>query len=286
MKRFCIYHSRDLDGKCSAAIVRFKYPDVELIGYDYGEPLDLEQFRDAQVFMVDISLQPYDRMLELYDTCVDLIWIDHHKTAIEESKLRVVKINGRREVGKAGCELTWAALFPGEDIPAAVEYLGRYDVWDCKLKLFWNDTILPFQYGMRAVSNNPEAILWKALFATPEDKVLLEKLRTAGQQILSYERQQHAEACQADAFAITFDGLRVLCLNHRSCGSQWFESKWNHTDFDAMLAFGYDGKKWTVSLYTDKPGVDVGEVARKRGGGGHKGAAGFQMAKLPPDLGG
>jgi hypothetical protein len=282
VKRFCVYHSRDLDGRCSAAIVRFKHLDVELIGYDYGEPLDLEQFRGAQVFMVDISLQPFGRMLELHDLC-ELHWIDHHKTAIAESEDRRVKLKGKREVGKAGCELTWAYLFPNNDIPPAVEYLGRYDVWDCKLKVFWEDTILPFQYGMRSVPNDPGEEIWREILV---DGLELDDLIETGTAILSYERQRHAEACRADAFAITFDGLRVLCLNHRSCGSQWFESKWNHDDFDAMLAFGYGSKKWTVSLYTDKPGVDVGEVARKRGGGGHKGAAGFQLAKLPQELGG
>jgi nanoRNase/pAp phosphatase (c-di-AMP/oligoRNAs hydrolase) len=30
--------------------------------------------------------------------------------------------------------------------------------------------------------------------------------------------------------------------------------------------------------------IDVGAVARNQGGGGHKGAAGFQLKQLPPEL--
>lgn len=281
MKTFCVYHSRDLDGRCSAAIVRHKYPDAVLIGYDYGEPLDLEQFRDARVFMVDVSLQPFDRMITLAKIC-DFHWIDHHKTVIEEHAKTTSTILGRRQVGLAACELTWAELFPDRPIPPAVEYLGRYDVWDCKLKVFWDDTILPFQYGMRAEKSDPDAAIWQELLRSLDLDLLIE----TGTAILSYERQQHAEAICADGFPALFDGLKVLCMNRRSCGSQTFEARWNSDDFDAMLSFGYDGKKWTVSLYTDKPGVNVGEVARKRGGGGHERAAGFQIAKLPQELGG
>jgi len=283
MKTFCVYHSRDLDGRCSAAIVRHKHPDVVLIGYDYGEPLDLEQFRDARVYMVDVSLQPFDRMITLAKLC-DLHWIDHHKTAIEEHAKTTSTILGRRQIGLAGCELTWAELFPDTNMPLGVHLLGRWDVWDKSDARRWDEEIMPFQYGMRALGNDPDNPLWRNLFEG--GTMFVDESIDDGRLILSYERQQHAEAIRADGFPATFDGLRVLCMNRRSCGSQTFEARWNHTDFDAMLSFGYDGKKWSVSLYTDKPGVNVGEVARKRGGGGHERAAGFQCAQLPKELGG
>ena len=33
----CFYHRIDFDGVCSAAIVKAKYPECELIGIDYGD---------------------------------------------------------------------------------------------------------------------------------------------------------------------------------------------------------------------------------------------------------
>jgi nanoRNase/pAp phosphatase (c-di-AMP/oligoRNAs hydrolase) len=47
-----------------------------------------------------------------------------------------------------------------------------------------------------------------------------------------------------------------------------------------MMPFQFNGKLWTVSLYTTKEHIDVSQIAKKRGGGGHKQAAGFQVQKI------
>ena len=39
----CFYHSADLDGHCSGAIVKMVYPECELIGINYGD-----KFPDSQ----------------------------------------------------------------------------------------------------------------------------------------------------------------------------------------------------------------------------------------------
>jgi len=50
----CFYHSSDLDGHCSGAIVKQEYADCEMIGIDYGNkfPWDSIEIRET-VFMVD-----------------------------------------------------------------------------------------------------------------------------------------------------------------------------------------------------------------------------------------
>ena len=77
------------------------------------------------------------------------------------------------------------------------------------------------------------------------------------------------------------DGLKCIAVNKLNTNSQLFDSVWNPEEYDAMLTFGYANGQWTVSLYSDKDDVNVGEVAKKHGGGGHVGAAGFQTDKLP-----
>ena len=52
--------------------------------------------------------------------------------------------------------------------------------------------------------------------------------------------------------------------------------------YDLMIAFcRRKDKLWNVSLYSTKTDVDCGAIAKSFGGGGHKGAAGFQCAELP-----
>ena len=48
-----------------------------------------------------------------------------------------------------------------------------------------------------------------------------------------------------------------------------------------MMPFVFDGSKWTVSIYSTNKNIDCSELAKKYGGGGHKGAAGFQCENLP-----
>ena len=47
----------------------------------------------------------------------------------------------------------------------------------------------------------------------------------------------------------------------------------------AITGHAFDGHKFQVSLYSEY--VHVGEIAKKFGGGGHQGAAGFFCDKLP-----
>lgn len=142
MKVRCYYHKIDLDGKCSAAIVRRKYPDCELIGVDYPDRPDFDKINPGDtVFVVDFSFEPDDMRAIAAIAKIDFIWIDHHKSAIEKMESNLMShVQGKREIGKAGCELTWEYFFPNEPMPIAVSRLGRYDVWDHEIF-----RVVPFQ---------------------------------------------------------------------------------------------------------------------------------------------
>ena len=49
--------------------------------------------------------------------------------------------------------------------------------------------------------------------------------------------------------------------------------------YDICMAFEFDGAKWVIGLYSKT--IDVAEIAKKHGGGGHTNAAGFICA-IPP----
>ena len=51
-----------------------------------------------------------------------------------------------------------------------------------------------------------------------------------------------------------------------------------------MLTFGWRKGQWAVSLYSSNADIDVSKIAKAKGGGGHKGAAGFQCKTLPFEL--
>lgn len=268
-----------MDGKCAAAIVNHAVSqftvDLEMMPVQYGQEIDIDDIDAHIVYMVDFSLQPFSLMHKLAKRC-NLIWIDHHKSAIEQADKTEFHCYKRvTEVGKAGCELAWEYAFPYIKMPHAVHLLGRYDVWD-----HGDSDTLPFQYAMRTYSMPPDShAWWECLFELDD----LSRYIEYGQTILLYI-QSHNTVYAKAAFETDIEGYRVIALNRMYTNSQMFEGVYDSSRHDAMLTFGWCNGQWTVSLYATKDNVDVSEIARQYGGGGHKGAAGFQCDALPFDL--
>lgn len=270
----CFYHSADLDGHCSGALIRRAYPDCEMIGINYGDEFPWEKIKGEDVWMVDFALQPFDQMAQIRMLAKSFSWIDHHKSAIEESS-KFPEIWGLRQEGKAACELVWACLH-SQPAPLFVYLLGRHDVWDHS-----DARTLLFQFGMRQFSDTrPEGedFDWEELF----NEETVNRIISKGEIILDYINAENTKYAAVAAFETELDGLRCVAINKLLTNSQIFDSVWDPDKYDAMLTFGWRaGGFWTVSLYTDKPGVDVSVVAKSRGGGGHVQAAGFQCDFLP-----
>lgn len=278
-----IYHSRDLDGYCSGAICKKKFPEATLVGYDYGQPIPYDKIPEMEsVIMVDVSL-PMDEMLKLLERSGDFTWIDHHASAIKDyeavrplwpdyADTRFVAV---LQDGIAACEGAWYYLFPELKLPRTVELLGMYDTWRNSDKKLWDEEIYPFQMGMRlditSADSFPEELL------NPDMEMFLDIVIGTGLDIVAYQTSQNSIACKS-AFEIDFMGHVAICLNTGGANSQVFESVYNPEIHDIMMPFKFNGNHWNFSLYTTKDEVDCSVLAKKFGGGGHKKAAGMQMS--------
>lgn len=283
-KVICYYHKIDLDGKCSAAIVRRKYPDCELIGVDYPDRPDFDKINEGDaVFVVDFSFEPHDMQALMDYSDGNVCWIDHHKSAIQkieaqclpESNIKLTQvIAGKREIGKAGCELTWEYLFPDEPMPEAVRLLGRYDVWDHA-----DEDVLLFQYGMKQLIWNPDFNLWESLLITPSP-VLIQKIKQDGSPISLYDLRQTEDYAREMAFPVEFEGHKAWAINKALSNSQIFETLEGSDERPLWILFSFRDGVWKYSLRLASGSViDVSEIALKYGGGGHADAAGFKSDK-------
>lgn len=309
MTPIIFYHSADLDGKASAAIaLRYEKQcwnrECELYPINYGDIFPWDKITTGRrVYMLDFSLQPFDpNMPKLAGMC-ELIWVDHHKTALDEFEKYHQPLAGTNkiEVGKAGCELTWelcfgrktegqeSADFQAVKLPHAVALLGRYDVWDDKSTVFPWSHVIAFQYGMRLEATDPDSLLWPTLFGDTGIEAEVDRVRlisAVGVAIVKYDAKQNEIAMSACAFTTTFEGYRALAANRGPTNSKLFESQWDPGQHDIMISFYWSHRgEWKISLYTTKEDVDCGALCKKHGGGGHHQAAGFQCKELPFSIG-
>ena len=274
-KMICIYHSRDLDGWMSAAIVKLKFPNIELLPWDYGQEIPDLSFKE--IVMVDVSF-PKEIMAENANR---LIWIDHHISAIKDiaSLEPLPFIEGRRNDKFAACELTWQYFFPEEKMPELVRLLGRYDCFGHK-GTEEEQKVLEFQYGARQVINNiNEAYELLVVSRRSHDGKcfdidICENIHIKGSYIYKYLCIE-AVAIYARKFDIILDGFRFASVNQCRFNPINFGIDYHKDGYDGFACFHFQNGKWNYSLYNDNGLVDCSIIAKNRGGGGHKGAAGF-----------
>jgi hypothetical protein len=247
-----------------------------------------------------------------------VIWIDHHKSSIDASPK---DIPGYRIDGVAACRLAWHWFslqmhdgnpkeYPLADKqafvdrivrePLAVRLAGEYDIWDKR-----DDRAEVFQFGLRSRDLTPgdysmmlerrQATLdeVEGLAAVGHQNILspdgthvpsvVWQLLEAGKLLQAYQRRNDAGMMHR-SFLVEWEGLKFLALTTARCNSLTFASKdAPESGHDALLGFYFSGKEWVVSLYHAKhrTDLDLSQIAVKHGGGGHRGACGFQTKTLP-----
>lgn len=231
--------------------------------------------------MTDVSM-PMADMRKLDEISAGgLIWIDHHKSAIEDYLQSVVSdgnfLTSFLKNGIAACELTWQLLFPNEPIPDAITLLGQYDTWRKDNITLWENEILPFQFGMRQICNSPETFP-EHLFTSPTTAI--DDIICDGTAILKYIGKTNETLCRRASFEHEFHGVRAICVNICGGNRDVFKSVYDESKHDIMMPFFFDGVKWIFSLYTTKGDIDCSILAKIRGGGGHMKAAGFEAMTL------
>ena len=104
--------------------------------------------------------------------------------------------------------------------------------------------------------------------------VMWNSIVTQGNAILAAESQTMKQHVR-HAVPIELDGFKGLAVNATTLMSEIGEQLALKSDFGATWFVTGDGvKRW--SLRSRKNGVDVSALAKRRGGGGHKQAAGFE----------
>lgn len=278
----CIYHIADHDGKGSAAIVKRKFPETELLGLNHDMEIPYDDIRKHnEIIICDIAL-PLDFMFELNENG-SLTWIDHHASVISEYDEAMAKgghkeIKGLRRIGTAAICLTWEYFYPGREIPEGIRLLGLNDIFDLR-----DPRVRPFEYAFQSLGvNRPTDKTWDELL---DGTANIDDMVAKGEAVLSWIRVRNVRLSHSMAFESEYMGYKCICANMPQGYSEFFDSIPGIADYDFMCNFFMNKKNtWNLSFYTAKEGVDVSKIAATMGGGGHIRAAGASKLKKLPEF--
>ena len=265
----CIYHGPNcLDGFAAAWAIKSRWPDCECVPAQYGDiPPPVI---DKHVLIVDFSY-PAEILEALAKITASITVLDHHKTAQAELEplLEARVIQGKFDMDKSGARLAWEyAWGAGRECPVLLTHVEDRDLWRFKLDGTQEITAWMFSHpydlaffdkAVRLVENigDRTAIMREgAAILRDRDTMVNELLAITTRQMVigpylvpvanmpyTMASQAAGQLAQGHPFAATYfdraDGSRVFSLRRR------------------------DGD------------VDVSEIAKLYGGGGHAAAAGF-----------
>lgn len=282
MKPLCIYHGNCADGFGAAWVVR-KYfrGHVDFHAGVYQEPPP--DVTGRHVILVDFS---YKRpvLLEMAKTARTVVILDHHKTAAEDlagfrepaaisdfmsAYLPMVEgdaepIAALFDMNRSGAMITWNYFFPEDAPPKLLEHIQDRDLWLFRL------------YGTREIQAN--------IFSYPYDFEVWDKLMDGDPSFMiaegaAIERKHHKDI--GELVGVTKRRMKIGGYDVPVANLPYTLT----SDAGHLMAKGepFAACYWdtpggrVMSLRSTDEGVDVAEIAKSYGGGGHRNASGFRM---------
>jgi oligoribonuclease NrnB/cAMP/cGMP phosphodiesterase (DHH superfamily) len=155
--------------------------------------------------------------------------------------------------------------------PGFTKLIADYDVWT----FIYGDDTRAFEKGFILYPHEPTDEIWEKLCDyefSCNDTSLVKEIIHRGKTIIAYRKSLMTEYCRHKGFEAVLDGYKVFAVNMAMLNSNDFIVD-NPEDYDMFVGFSFDGDIWNYSLRAVSD-VDCSEVAKKYGGGGHRGAAG------------
>ena len=270
----CFYHSGDLDGHCAGAILKKRFPDAEIIGYNYFYQIDKSVgkiIKDEPVIFADITPVP-EHLKVVMSLTSDITIIDHHSSSLDDLNQAGLSFPGIVKPGGIGaCVLTWQWCFPELEVPLGVRYIGEYDDWQRTPENIY------FHFGIRTFSTFPGAFIWDDVLNNKLN--VIDKLVTTGNNVSNYLFPWYKKLIRSYGIEGSIDGHSTLFINQPNVDSSIFDSVDGSFDYYIRAVFG-KSLEWLISITTDRNDLDVSEIARKYGGGGRKKTAGFRVKSI------
>ena len=296
-----IYHRVDWDGYTSAAVALCAFPQADLIGWNYRDPLpDVSKY--DRVIVVDLTVYSTNPdgsrdFSWMFDNQKKLIWIDHHPIIHDVPGTYA----GIQEEGIGACWLTWKYFHDEYGIScntSHIKYAATFDVfrkdgWLCSWEDAWAYQLFLNKFGPGYTPKTGDCskklvCLAKSFLCTDDPDKIKQNLQ------LGYGREDERALEEAEIFTKCAHRMRIgkylgwliesdkqpamVVKSHSDRGIGDFFILWAQTkgkvDSDGNLR---------ISVRTaESSDFSSRQFAEKHLGGGHEKAAGCTIS--PVDL--
>ncbi|HEC32940.1 MAG TPA: hypothetical protein ENI63_01615 [Candidatus Kaiserbacteria bacterium] len=265
-KIIILYHAKCFDGFGAAWAAYKKFGDTAEyipVGNRFTPPSGLD---GKEVYIVDFSY-PKETLLDIQKRAKKLIIIDHHKSAKDDVESVANHIFDNNH---SGAVLTWNYLHTNLPVPTLLKHIEDGDLWNFALP-HTKDVIqvlglMPFEFHA-----------WDIFAKQLEDESVYNKIIKKGAIFKEHWDglvNQIAEGAQE----VEFEGYKVYAIN----ASRIFRSSLGHILAIKKPPFAivwYHRNDHTLSFSLRGDGsIDLAELAKKYGGGGHHDAASFEVS--------
>jgi oligoribonuclease NrnB/cAMP/cGMP phosphodiesterase (DHH superfamily) len=272
VNRVCFYHAGCPDGFGAAWAARKAWGEAaRYVAHRHENAIDVDDYRGFEVAFVDIA-PTNPELLALARVAEHVVVLDHHVTARDRYHEEPPLVNAVEdlghdivyELGHSGAVLSWGYFCEGEP-PELLRYVEDQDLWNWALagSREVNAAIGAYPYTFE---------VWDELAARPIAELVAE-----GSSIVRANRAEVERRARA-AHPLVVDGRLVEAVNattvRSAIGHELAERKAFGVEWGCVYRLSADRVHATLYSIGD---VDVGSVAARLGGGGHRNAAGFTV---------
>lgn len=262
-KTLCIYHADCADGFAGAWAVRQRFGEtnVEFLPAHYGDTPPAVSGRT--VILVDFSY-PRDTLLQMADQAEQITVIDHHKTASAQLVDLPSNVEAVFDLTHSGAMLAWLHYHPDKLPPVLLDHIEDRDLWRFNLIGTREITAALYSYPMNFDT-------WDELMHS------LRRLHDEGIVLLRKHQQDLGKLLELTTRLMVIGGYAVPVANVPYTMAS--DAAGQLAVDNPFAATYYDTEKARVfSLRSRSDGLDVSEIAKQYGGGGHQHAAGFRIS--------
>jgi len=262
-----IYHANCNDG-FGAAYSAWKLLGnrAEYFAANHGQPPP--DVTGKRVVILDFSYNN-ETTKAMIDQAEELWVIDHHKSNMVE--LHDIS-NTHFDMTKSGAMLAWEFFHPGKEAPKFISYIQDRDLWQ------WE---LPYSKEFSAAF---DMVPWDFdEYEKFEDDSVFDDAVKRGSYILAYSKTVIKKVCDK-ASKRKYKEYDVMVVNSSHWMSEIGASLAKDCDFAMIWYYDHDNCNYKVSLRAFHDKMDVSEISKQFGGGGHRKAAGFVLPNtIHPD---